>query len=462
MPSDDGGGGAGGDETSDDLDDSGFADEAAADDLEMDDFADDPGRSDEVDAGDSSPDVPASDDAAADDAAAVDDALDDVMADDAPLDDATADDAQVDGGVLAVGERCITPSSYPNLFSSLLDKTAEEVNDKVQGAFEQLFHGDNNQTVFYESGDDGYILDVNSNDVRSEGQSYGMMIAVQLDRQDEFDRIWRWTQRVMRQPSGTYGWHATTSGQLLSTGSAPDGEEYFAMALIFASHRWGDDTGINYAEDARSVLAAMYDQGLFAIDEQLVKFVSTVNYTDPSYILPSFYEVWACFDDDPERAAFWRAAADTGRAFFPKTVNPNTGLAPYLANYDGSARDDFNADSYRVVGNIMMDHYMYGVDPWQTTFAETYAAFFTNAQQAQNPGAEFTLDGNPTVRYGSPDAGLAAQNAMVAFGVPPEQGRYFVDYLWEMNIPTGQYRYYSGLLYMLSLLHVSGNFRVYH
>lgn len=373
-------------------------------------------------------------------------------------------DAGADGepDVTDNGRCAATPTEYTNLFSTLLDKTQDEVDAKVEAAFTQLFHGGNNQTVYYESGDEGYILDVASNDIRSEGQSYGMMIAVQLDKKQEFDNIWRWSKRVMQQSSGIFGWHATTSGQLLSNGPAPDGEEYFATALIFASQRWGDDTGIDYMSEAQRVLAAMYEHNLFDVEQQLVRFIPQGDYTDPSYILPAFYEVWACFDEDEERAEFWKDAAATGRAFFPKTVHPNTGLAPYLANYDGSPRDDFNSDSYRVVGNIMMDHYLYNVDPWQTTFAETYAAFFEVNQQSMRPGAEFTLDGTATVTYGQPEAALAAQNAMVAFGVPAERGRYFVQYLWDMDIPTGQYRYYGGMLYMLSLVHVSGHFRLFH
>lgn len=37
----------------------------------------------------------------------------------------------------------------------------------------------------------------------------------------------------------------------------------------------------------------------------------------------------------------------------------------------------------------------------------------------------------------------------------------FVDHLWNVPIPDGQWRYYDGLLYMLRLLHTSGNFRIY-
>lgn len=371
------------------------------------------------------------------------------------------DAGTLDSGAPPAGLHCGGPAEYPNVFVSLLGKSQDESNAKVQAAFEQLFHGGNNETVYYASGDEAYILDVNSNDVRSEGQSYGMMIAVQLDKKQEFDAIWRWSQRVMQHDTGLFGWHASTSGGLLSNGSAPDGEEYFAMALIFASQRWGNDTGIDYMAEAQTVLRAMYDESLFDHEQKLVKFVQTSNYTDPSYILPAFYELYACADEDPERAQFWKEAAEVGRAFLQKTCHPTTGLAAYQANYDGSARNGFNADSYRVVGNIMMDHYMFGVDPWQTTFAANYAAFFAVNQQSNRPGAEFSLEGNATVSYGSPEAALAAQNGTVALGVPAEQGTYFAQYLWDMPIPSGQYRYYAGMLYLLALLHTSGNFQIH-
>ncbi len=43
-----------------------------------------------------------------------------------------------------------------------------------------------------------------------------------------------------------------------STGAAPDGEEYYVMALYFAAHRWGNGQGIyNYQEQADRILRGM-------------------------------------------------------------------------------------------------------------------------------------------------------------------------------------------------------------
>jgi oligosaccharide reducing-end xylanase len=52
-------------------------------------------------------------------------------------------------------------------------------------------------------------------------------------------------------------------------------------------------------------------------------------------------------------------------------------------------------------------------------------------------------------------------NAVAALAATTDKTPQFVEALWEARIPSGKWRYYDGLLYMLALLHVSGNFRIY-
>ena len=76
----------------------------------------------------------------------------------------------------------------------------------------------------------GYLLDTGNLDVRTEGQSYGMMMAVQMDNQELFNRIWKWTHTYMWHDSGRYkhyfAWSCRPDGTRLAQGPAPDGEEY--------------------------------------------------------------------------------------------------------------------------------------------------------------------------------------------------------------------------------------------
>ena len=52
-------------------------------------------------------------------------------------------------------------------------------------------------------------------------------------------------------------------------------------------------------------------------------------------------------------------------------------------------------------------------------------------------------------------------NAVAALAATDSAAWLFVEALWEAAIPRGQFRYYDGMLYLLGLLHVTGNFRVW-
>src|SRR6516165_1441854 len=97
------------------------------------------------------------------------------------------------GNSLSAGE--FATGQYRNLFAEN-GHAQSEVDAKIKTAFQQLFHGDpNNQAVYFPAGTNtngplAYVSDIGSKDVRSEGMSYGMMIAVQLDKKAEFDAIW--------------------------------------------------------------------------------------------------------------------------------------------------------------------------------------------------------------------------------------------------------------------------------
>ena len=92
-----------------------------------------------------------------------------------------------------------------NLFAELLGKSEAELDAKINAAWGHFFQGElENQRLYYPVGPDlAYIADVGSNDVRSEGMSYGMMLAVQLNKRDEFNRLWRWANRHMRHADAT-------------------------------------------------------------------------------------------------------------------------------------------------------------------------------------------------------------------------------------------------------------------
>ncbi|CAG0937714.1 Reducing-end xylose-releasing exo-oligoxylanase Rex8A [Thermoflexales bacterium] len=369
---------------------------------------------------------------------------------------------------------------YRNLFKEWLGKSEAEIQQKIDQAWQQLFYGDDDeQRVYYPVGRDmAYIKDIGNDDIRSEGTSYGMMLAVQLDKKEEFDRLWKWAHTYMLQKDGPYkgyfAWHNKLDGEQIDANPASDGEEWFVMALLFAANRWGNGEGIfNYQVEAQKILDTMLHKNeentglatnMFDPETKQVVFVPSgrnATFTDPSYHLPAFYELWALWADKDND--FWKEAAQGSRAFWKTAAHPQTGLMPDYAEFDGTPnRDpehkDFRYDAFRNAANVAQDWAWFAADPWQVEQSNRLLDFF-RAQGLDTYGSLYTLNGKPLAGDRSP--GLMAMNAVAGLAADPEKSKDFVQALWDLDIPSGHWRYYDGLLYFLGLLHVSGNYRIY-
>jgi oligosaccharide reducing-end xylanase len=71
------------------------------------------------------------------------------------------------------------------------------------------------------------------------------------------------------------------------------------------------------------------------------------------------------------------------------------------------------------------------------------------------------LDGK-VLRGGEHNKGLVAMNAVACLASTHRNRKEFIHEFWNTPVPEGRYRYYDGMLYMLGLLEVSGNFRIYN
>src|SRR5690242_12698766 len=100
------------------------------------------------------------------------------------------------------GSGAYATGRYRNLFAED-GHAAKEIQAKIDRAYQQLFHGDpQTQSIGFAAGtnENGplmYISDWNNHDVRTEGMSYGMIIAVELNKKGDFDAIWNWAKTYM-------------------------------------------------------------------------------------------------------------------------------------------------------------------------------------------------------------------------------------------------------------------------
>jgi len=371
--------------------------------------------------------------------------------------------------------------TYSNIFKEI-GRSETEISNRLNKVFEEIFFRE--EKIYFFENDLGYVLDTGNNDVRSEGMSYAMMVFVQMDRQEDFNRIWKWAKTYMYTKEGVnkgyFRWSMLPDGGINSDGPAPDGEEYFAAALFFAGARWGDtldDSIFNYTEQAREILRTCVHKGenndgdpMWNPQNKLIKFVPGLEMTDPSYHLPHFYEIFALKADEPDRT-FWKAAANASREFLKTACHPITGLTPEYSYYDGRpfsernnpdhpGHDKFFSDSYRVAANIGLDHEWFRTDEWNCGAADKIQKFFSETVK-DKPYMTYEIDGTVIDTPALHPVGLLATNAQASLAAKGEYRLTLAEKLWNTPPRKGERRYYDNFLYIFAFLALSGNYRIY-
>ena len=379
---------------------------------------------------------------------------------------------------------------YKNMFLKAGYKK-KAIDKKLSKAYYDIFEGPNR--VYFEVGDSmGYVSDVKNKDIRTEGMSYGMMVGVQLDKKEIFDRIWRYSKTYLQHKTGPrkgyFAWSFNPKAMKQnSPGSASDGEFFYVTALLFASNKWGNNTGINYYQEARDILDAMWSKdgsnNVYNVINTEYKQITFVpdgfgqGWTDPSYHVPAFYEVWAAYANDGHEE-FYKACADTSRVFLHRATHPVTALNSDYTEFSGEPHPTrwmppgFRYDSWRVPMNIAMDYVWFGKDKeWQEDYANRFQKFL-RSKGLETYEDQFNLDGTrpdfilkagevPKLRH---SIGLVSTAATTAMITDDKESLDFVHAIWNAKLEPyedGYFDpYYDGLMYLFSLMHLSGNYQL--
>lgn len=367
---------------------------------------------------------------------------------------------------------------YRNHFAKI-GKPDALVKTRLNELFQTIFF-DEEDKFYFETPDKtmAYMLDTGNIDARTEGMSYGMMMAVQMDRKDIFDRLWKYAVTYMLHDSGVYegyfAWSVNPDGSRRAQGPAPDGEEYFAMALMFAANRWGDgEAPYDYMNQAKTILRHCVHQDemikggctMWDRDNCLIKFVPETPFSDPSYHLPHFYELFSLYADECDRV-FWKKAARESRAYISTSAHPVTGMCPEYAEFDGTPRHmfkkdmDYYSDAYRVIMNIALDCSWFGKTEPLSKIAENLQKFFYENAEFGVYGS-YMLDGTP---HPEPAMHPVAITATLAAGSIASEGKYagiWLERFWNTPLRKGVRRYYDNCLYFFSFLMLAGEYKIY-
>ena len=310
------------------------------------------------------------------------------------------------------------------------------------------------------------------NSSNSEGIAYGLEIAVYMDDQETFDKLWQYEQLHLGK-NGLMEWEIAPDGGTLSGGAASDGDEDMAFALVMADKKWGGkgslpDTYLNYAKKQIDLIwqhEIDHSLGDVLIPGDQFGNGAVINI---SYFAPAYYRI---FGQVTGKTAEWNRTVETSYDVLEATLtqankNASNGLVPAWSTPAGapmapsgtSHPTHHQLDSCRTPFRIAQDYCWFG-EPRALAYLEKINAFYAGVGAAQIVEG-YNLDG--TVFSGA-SLHLAAfvGGAGVGAMATPQHAKlrdeaYVALAGWQTLI--GGSIYYNESWSMLSLLMMSGKF----
>lgn len=173
--------------------------------------------------------------------------------------------------------------------------------------------------------DDGRVVRRDQGgDTVSEGQSYGLLLALVAGDDDAFGRIWAWTEDHLQRDDGLLAFRAGPDGEVLDPAAASDADVVVAWALALA----GEEEGRLGDALLDAALVDLPEGPVLAAGDWATGQPATLN---PSYwVFPAFARLAESGDD--EWADVGRASAEVARA----VTDDGALLPPDWARVDGS------------------------------------------------------------------------------------------------------------------------------
>jgi endo-1,4-beta-D-glucanase Y len=179
---------------------------------------------------------------------------------------------------------------------------------------------------------DGRVTDKGQNEVsHSEGQAYGMLLALAYNDKAEFDRLLHWAKdNLGGRTDGLFAWQwgkrATGNWEPVDFNNATDGDILIAYALLRGHKKWGDP---QYMAKGQEILRALRTKLGVQINGSKYLLPGYFGYAkdngvvlNPSYlVLPAF----ALFTEYDQKD-FWDAVHNDGLALLSKCYFGKMGL----------------------------------------------------------------------------------------------------------------------------------------
>lgn len=323
-----------------------------------------------------------------------------------------------------------------------------------------------------DTGDGAYVV--------SEGQGYGMLITVMMAGEDPqaqtlFDGLHRYNRgHPSRNNSDLLAWAQNANCQnMLDPDSATDGDLDIAYALLLADLQWGSSGAINYAAEARRVIAAIRRSNV----NPTTKLVNLGDWVSPD--VPSHYYATRSSDwmlghfrsfASKLRDSYWIGVLNAHQTLLSTMQSryaPNTGLVPdFMVDTHTTVKPappnflEAEADGYyswnagRVPWRIGIDAAISGDS--RSRDAARKLSRWIRSKASNDPNlvrSGYRLDGQVLENYNSM---FFTAPFAVAATVDPD-GQAWLDRLWSYTVNSGPSDYYGDSIKLLSMLAVSNN-----
>lgn len=193
---------------------------------------------------------------------------------------------------------------------------------------------------------DGRVIDRVQNDMsHSEGQGYGMLLAVKFEDKPLFDKLLQWTGnnlQVRKDSLSAWGWGKRPNEEwtVIDYNNAADGDVLIAYALIQAEQKWKQKT---YAKQALTIVQNLRTHMAIKLNNRTFLLSGYYGFADakglvlnPAYQIFPAYQAFAKIDD----RQFWEKVHNDARYLLDESSrNPANLPADWvLAEPDGSIK----------------------------------------------------------------------------------------------------------------------------
>ncbi len=307
---------------------------------------------------------------------------------------------------------------------------------------------DNNWTIFKHNylSEDGRVIDHENGDIsHSEGQGYGMLLAVMNNDPVTFKKMWSWTRGTLLRPSlWLFAWRYDPKEQKVTDeNNASDGDTLIAWALLLAGKKWHDQSYLSASENIQDALinCLMIEQ-----DNQTLLLPGLSGFTrddgyviNPSYfVFPAWESFWQQRHNDIWLKLSSSSLALLNKARFGKTQLPSDWI--FVKN-DGEVMPADNWPARFSYDAIRIPLYL-SLSETQAHSMENFRHFWSNFSRNATP-AWVDVAGNGQASYEMSGGILAVRDITME------------DYQhMDKSLRPGE-GYYLSALHMLSLFAAS-------